>query len=53
MVVDLISNCGIGVIKYSFCQLHAVCPRFSVGIPVYHIETIDQIDIEETLLMWR
>ena len=53
MVVDFISNCGICVIKYSLCQLHAVCPPFSVGIPVSHIETIDQVDIEEILLMWR
>jgi hypothetical protein len=52
MVVDFISNCRIGVIKYSLCQLHAVCPRLYVGIPVSHSETIDQVDIEEILLMW-
>jgi hypothetical protein len=39
--------------QHSLCQLHAVFHRFSVGIPVSHIETIDQVDIEEILLMWR
>jgi hypothetical protein len=39
--------------QHNLCQLHAVFHRFSVGIPVSHIETIDQVDIEEILLMWR
>lgn len=39
--------------QHSLCQLHAIFLRFAVEIPVSQINTIDQVNIEELLLMWR